>query len=144
MRTPPHIYPGMAQRIPGIIYIIYILKRCNACLFRVASSVQESSAPLQRLRILWCHLYCASSESSFRLIVFFVRSPSTSKYFLRWRVCCALVPGTSAFDLPHQFAIIFWVSSVSQSVTIEFASFSRMKNQEGNWVQRQQQQRTCI
>ena len=72
-------------------------------LLRVASSVQQSSAALQRVFIrvlLGSFVFCLVSEL----------------YFLGWRVCCALVPGTSAFDLPTLINSRFFLGFLSHSL----------------------------
>ena len=80
-----------------------------------------------------CPSCSGSSHNSFCFIICFIFR-TRSSYFFGWRICCALVPGTLASDLPtlDSFAVIFLVFSVSQSDHRTY--LSRMKNLDGHWV----------
>ena len=108
-------------------------------LLRVPSSVQQSSATLSRYvfystcAFCLCHLYLTPSGNSFifysfsiifhrsisRVTFFFVVVVSYPVYASDWFVCL------------EPLAFVFF--SVSLSVTTEFVSPSRMKNQEEHW-----------
>ena len=78
-------------------------------LLRIASSVQQSSAPRQQVCVYFlCHLYSALSQNSACCIcsIFFV-----FLVILGRRVCYALVHGTLTFDLPTSIIspLFIWV-----------------------------------
>ena len=62
-------------------------------LLRITSSVQQSSAPRQQVRVLASFVLCLTSRFLSFFVLFFV-------VLIGWRVCCVLVPGTLAFALP--------------------------------------------
>ena len=69
---------------------------------------------------LLSHLHSVSFQGSF------------CSYVRGWRVSCAAVPGTLAFDLLTLIHLrLFWFSV--SPVTTQFLS-PRMKNQDGHWV----------
>ena len=114
---PGAYHTGTKQR--GITKYCYIatfdVSKCCAflshcvSLLRVGSSVQQSSAPRQHVRVLVSFGSCLILE----FLLFYLFSIFSQFLFSGWRVCCALVPGTLAFDLPtlihSRFLFFLWV-----------------------------------
>ena len=64
-----------------------------------------------------CHLYSVSSQYS--CFICFIYH---SSYCLGWRVCCAFVPGTLAFDLPTLINSRFFFGFLCLSLWPDFVS----------------------
>ena len=91
-----------------------------------ALSVQQSSTPLEQVRLavfflMWFRLCSVSSQDSIFFICFIFVIPC----FLGFRVCCAVVPGTLAFDLPTLTSSrLFYFFLSLPSVTTQFVPVS--------------------
>ena len=95
--------------LPTFVLFSFLIPACSYLLRVPSSGQQQSSAAVlsastlptffYSTRSFLCHLYPASSRES---LCFFIRSAFLPRFAcLGWRfICCALVPGTPALDLP--------------------------------------------
>ena len=112
------------------------------------------SVPLFSPSLRWISRFTAGNVSSFsslswyflqekkreirkRAVRCFLCFVFRCSWFIGWRVYCAIVPGTLAFDLPYLvfFAIILFLFSVSQEYDHRICTnVARMKKQDGHRV----------
>ena len=108
MLAPFYFYTALSYNFLAFLPCFSFNSAFSPCIsryvspLRIASSVQQSSIcsssanTCQILVFFASFAFCLSSEFlSFYLFYIFA-----VLFFISWRVCCALVPGTLAFDLP--------------------------------------------
>ena len=87
LASVPFFLSSLVLPFPGMFLVFVFLPLCSICYSAASSSCS----------FFLCHLHPASFRNAFVHILCLI--PFRSTYFLGGVFCCALVPGTLAFDL---------------------------------------------